>query len=126
MGKWKIKAIIEVDITEEDIDDIVCAALEGGVNYWCNRAEVVGDYLGEYGHEQIARNGTLLLHDAEEDEVYELTLEKFVKGVRMAIEQGFYADYGWYADGKIDTCLVDADVADVIIQLALFDDVIYG
>ena len=126
MSKWEIKAVIEVDITEEDIDDIMCAALEGGINYWCNRAEVVGDYLGEYGHEQIARNGKLLFHDSEEDEVYELTLEKFIKGVRMAIEQGFYAGYGWYEDGKIDTCLVDADVADVIIQLALFDEIVFG
>ena len=28
-----------VVVTPEDIDDIMCAALEGGITYWCNRAK---------------------------------------------------------------------------------------
>lgn len=115
-----------IKVTQEDIDDIMCSALEGGINYWCCKAEVVGDYLGEYGSEQISRGGVLKLYDAEEDEVYELTLEKFLKGITKAISEGYYSKYGWYDGNEIDTCNVDACVADVIIQLALFDDVIFG
>ncbi len=45
------------NITDEQLDDIMCTALEGGITYWCDEAKVVGDYLGEYAHEQIARGG---------------------------------------------------------------------
>ena len=115
-----------VKVTAEDIDDIMCSAFEGGINYWCRKAEVVGDYLGEYASEQISRGGKVKLYDAEEDEVYELTLDKFLKGIEMAIQHNYYVEYGWCDGTIIDTCQVDACVADVIIQLALFDDVIYG
>lgn len=115
-----------VKVTAEDIDDIMCSAFEGGITYWCNKAEVVGEYLGEYASEQISRGGTVKLYDCEEDEVYELTLEKFLKGIKLAIDGNYYAEYGWVDGYVIDTCQVDACVADVIIQLALFDDVIYG
>lgn len=115
-----------VKITVEDIDDIMVSALEGGITYWCYKEEVVGDYLGEYASEQISRGGSLKLYDREEDEVYELTLQKFLKGIQMAIQHNYYAEYEWCNGTEIDTCEVDASVADVIIQLALFDDVIYG
>ncbi len=62
---------------DKDIDDIMCAALEGGITYWCSRAEVVGEYLGEYASEQISKGGELRLYDCESDEVYTLTLDKF-------------------------------------------------
>jgi hypothetical protein len=66
------------------------------------------------------------LYDEESDDVYELTLEKFLSGVQKAYEDRWFAEYDW-CDGKtIDACQVDADVADAIVQLALFDDVIFG
>lgn len=117
---------MSVKITQQDIDDIMVSALEGGINYWCCKAEVVGDYLGECTSEQISRGGTLKLYDAEEDDVYELTLDKFIKGITKAINDGYFTHYDWYSRTGIDTCNVDAEVADVIIQLALFDDVIFG
>lgn len=66
-GKEKEKQVtvsvtLEIVLTQEDIDDIMCGALEGGITYWCDEAKVVGDYLGEYGSEQIARGGKLRLH----------------------------------------------------------------
>ena len=117
---------MSVKITQEDIDDIMVSALEGGINYWCCKAEVVGDYLGEYASEQISRGGTLKLYDAEEDEVYELNLDKLISGITKAISEGYFKHYEWYSATEIDPCNVDAEVADVIIQLALFDDVIFG
>lgn len=68
MGKEyeEIKAEISVRISTEDIDDIVTTALEGGICYWCRRAEVKGKYLGEFASEQISRGGVLVLHDSVE------------------------------------------------------------
>ena len=123
---YTIRVEREIKVTQQDIDDIIATAFEGGINYWCCKAEVVGDYLGEFASEQISRGGTVRLYDSVEDATYELTLENFMSGLTKAIEENWYSDYGWCDGHLIDTCNVDADVADTIIQLALFDDVIYG
>lgn len=115
-------------VTKEDIDDIMCCAVEGGINYWCSEAAVPKgeEYLGEYASEQISRGGTLKLYDSESGEEYTLTRDLLLKGIALAISQSYYSGYNWYAGGTLDACQIDADVADVIIQLALFDDIIYG
>ena len=116
-----------IKITTEDIDDIMCAALEGGINYWCGNAKVVGEYLGEYASEQIARGGSLILTDFEdEEEQYELTRPKLLNGIKLAADEGYYTEYDWINGNELDTCQIDADVADAIIQLALFGDIVYG
>lgn len=126
MENIRIFPTMEINVTQEDIDDIMCSALEGGINYWCRKAEVVGDYLGEYASEQISRGGALKLYDAEEDDVYELNLDKLINGITKAISESYFESYNWYVAGKLDTCYVDAEVADIIIQFALFDNIIYG
>lgn len=123
---YEIKIEKTIKVTQEDIDDIMCSALEGGITYWCCNAEVVGDYLGEYASEQISRGGTLKLYDAEDDEVYELTLDKLLKGIEIAVRDNCYSEYEWINGNEIDCCQVDAEVADCIVQYALFGDVIYG
>ena len=124
--EFNLKVKMNVLVTKEDIDDIMACALEGGINYWCRRAEVVGKYLGEFASEQISRGGKLKLYDAEEDAVYELTREKFLKGLEKAIVENYYARYNWCNGHELDVCMIDAEVADAIVQLAIFDDVIYG
>lgn len=123
-----VKVEMEVVLSTEDIDDIMCGALEGGITYWCNNAEVVGEYLGEYGHEQIARGGILKIHDREENKDYELTKEKFLKGVALWAKEPIGCNCLEHVDGKLhfDTCNADAIVCDAIIQYAIFGDVIYG
>lgn len=135
-GKEKEKQVtvsvtLEIVLTQEDIDDIMCGALEGGITYWCDEAKVVGDYLGEYGSEQIARGGKLRLHlpepfDKDETEYYELDLEKFKKGVELWAITPVGCNCLEQIGGKIrfDTCNADAIVCDAIIQYALFGTVV--
>lgn len=121
-----LKVEMTVELTQEDVDDIMCGALEGGINYWCNKAEVVeSEYYGEYASEQISRGGSLRLYDSEEDEVYVLDLEKFITGFKSWLANG-YDTHGAVQAGKIDCCNIDAEDADQIVQMALFGDVIYG
>ena len=122
---YTIQPVIEVNITSQDIDDIMVCALEGGINYWCRQAKVVGKYLGRYASDQISCGGTLKLYDAESSDVWELTLDKFLNGMELAIEQGIGLSVN-PADGSIDTCEIDADAADAIVQLALFGEVVFG
>ena len=126
MEKFKIHIRREITLTTEDIDDIMVSALEGGINYWCEEAEVVGDYLGEWGHEQIARGGTLRLHDAESDDVWELTRADFIEGFKQWFEQGDDRYGAVQSDGTVDCGQIDGYMADMIVQYALFGEVVFG
>lgn len=129
MAKKKIfpvKAGIEVKLTEEDIDDIMTSALEGGITYWASQAEVVGKYLKEYGSEQIARGGSLIIYDNESDDKWELTRDKFLNGVKLLLQNGD-DKYGAFKNPEeVDCCEIDGEVADWIIQYALFGEVVFG
>ena len=107
----------EYKVSDEDIDDTMCSALEGGITYWCRKVKVVGEYLGEYASDQISRGGDLILYDAEREDRWTLTLDLFLHGLKLAIEQGYFS-------GDFDD--MDAGIADVIVQLALFDEVVFG
>lgn len=126
MKKYEVKVEIRVELTQENIDDIMVAALEGGITYWCSEASPEGgELLEEYPSEQISRGGALLLYDFEEEAYHRLDLEKFLKGFKLWVENGG-DEYGAIEDGKVDCCNIDADCADAIIQYALFGEVIYG
>ena len=126
MKRLEGKATINFKLNMQDIDDIMACALEGGINYWCSEAKVVGEYLGEYASEQISRGGILELYDTEDDEVYLFDIKKFIQGFEAWIENGYDYNGAVSANGKVDTSLIDAGDADTIIQLALFDEIVYG
>ena len=126
MENYNIEVNKKYTVTPQDIDDIMVTALEGGINYWCRKAEVVGEYLGEYASDQISRGGSLILYDAESSDHWELNLEKLLDGIQKAIEDNWFSDYDWYVGGGLDCCQIDGDVADVIVQLALFDEIVFG
>nr|WP_325229192.1 hypothetical protein [uncultured Oscillibacter sp.] len=121
--RFTVRPQIEVNLTQQDVDDIMVAALEGGINYWCREAEVVGEYLGEYASDQISRGGSLILHDSESSDKWELTLEKFLNGVKLYFEDGCHVQV---EDNRIDAGDIDAGDADCIIQFALFGEVVFG
>lgn len=97
--EFEVELELKARVATRDIDDIMCAALEGGITGWCRAAKPVGKMLGEYGHEQIARGGSLMLYDAESSDKWELTLDKFLRrrdypvrlvrrfGVRVSVER---------------------------------------
>lgn len=123
--EFKFTAAIPVVLKPEDIDDIMVTALEGGITYWCGKAEVVGGYLGKYASEQISRGGTLRLHDAESSDVWDLTRDKFIEGFKRWLEDGS-SETGVLIGDEVDTSAIDAECADAIVQFALFGEVTFG
>lgn len=119
-----------VEVTEEDIDDILCGSMEGGSTYWCDRVEVIGEYLGEYASEQISRGGKLRFHvedpfDDEDTEWYEMDKEKFLHGLQEWLNS--YPDVRLCLDGNtLDCGQIDAGMADSIVQYALFGEEVFG
>ena len=123
-----LKTELPIEVTQEDIDDIVAGALEGGIDCWCDDVKVVGVYLGEYASEQISRGGRLLLHDFEKDETYTLDKEKLLNGLKMYFEKPHPFDILEEIDNKlrIDCGNANGIVCDMIVQYALFGEVVYG
>lgn len=128
MSKKKVAEVhanIVVDLTQEDVDDIMSGALDYAT-YWCRRCEVIGgEYLGEYASEQISRGGALRFYDAESDDTWDLDLEKFAQGFRLWLENGDDL-YGAVSKLGVDTCEIDGERADMILQYALFGEVVFG
>lgn len=119
----RVTAEITVNLSMEDVDDIMSAALDDGITYWCSRVEVVGGYPGECASEQIARGGVLNLYDAESSDVYQLDLAKLLTGIKIFLEEGNHVAVD---DNLLNVADIDANDADCIVQFALFGEVLYG
>ena len=129
--KFEICTKTTVYLTQQDIDDIMLSAFEGGINYWCWRVVVQGDYLGEYASEQISRGGKLAIwldEPFEDDKTcYMLDRDKFLAGFKLWLEKGGDSyDAIDYSDGSVDCGQIDATCADEIVQYALFGEVVFG
>lgn len=129
--RFEIRTKITVYLTQQDIDDIMVSAFEGGINYWCRRVVVQGDYLGKYASEQISRGGKLAIwldEPFENDKTcYVLDRDKFLAGFKLWIESdGDSYDTIDDSDGSVDCGQIDAICADEIIQYALFGEVVFG
>ena len=108
-------------ITNEQIDDLVVCALEGGINYWCGKAVVTKEPTEKYefASDVISIGGVLTITDDCGDK-HELTKEKFLKGLEKTIEHYEFNDAEDLHDNH------DAETADVLLQFALFDEIVYG
>lgn len=123
--RFAVTVTTRIILTAEDIDDIMVSALEGGITYWCRKAEVVGAYLGEYASDQISRGGSLILYDAESSDKWELTREKFLNGFKTWYEKGEDI-YGAVTGNLVDCGEIDGECADAIVQYALFGELVFG
>ena len=124
----RVQIIATVVISKEDIDDIMVSALEGGITYWADKVEPRCGIEFNFASDVISKGGSILIHDNEEDATYELTKAKLLQGIRMYAEQPKSSDIFEVIDHElhIDCGMVDAEVADAIIQCALFGEIIYG
>lgn len=126
MKEFEVKPEVTIKVTQQDVDDIMATALDCGISYWCYRAEVIGEYKGEYASDQISRGGLLRLYDREDNQTYMLSLNGFLNGMKMWIESGACYEWGAVKNTELDVGQIDAVAADAIVQYALFGEVIYG
>lgn len=123
----EIEITRKVKVSDQDIDDIMVCALEGGINYWCCKCEVYGGkYLGEYASDQISRGGTLIFFDAESDNQWSMNKGDFINGLKQYLSESPDAGDILKPDGTLDLFEVDGIVADSIVQYALFNEVVFG
>ena len=110
---------IEVTVSAEQIENIIVSSLEGASAYWVGIDNTTPEWGNEpedlptsqYATQLLLEGNTIKLYDIEdEDEQWELDLQKLLQGIGKAMSEGYDI----------------TDDVDAILQLALFGELVYG
>lgn len=132
---YEINVEYSFTLTDEDIEDIIVTALEGGIGYWCcldNTPKAFEDAPDDEptaitAFKILISGGSLrLIDEVENHEMHFMDLECLLNGIKTWEENG-YDFYNVISPNKgVGICNLDAEAADGIIQCAIFGDIIYG
>ena len=146
---YKIKS--EQTINDQVIADIVITAFEGGITYWCNNVvpmerddhgdwyEMIGEQYTQYQRDGVGAYATpefwhndsrgYRLIDDEEGEIKKvLTASAIVKALHYQPPKVNGQSNNWYRK-VVDLILAeeyDAGDADVVVQIAVLGELVYG
>ena len=126
MNKYSVSPVFTFN--NEDMIDIISSATYdilywGGVNNdtatWDYARKELPDGTFEDRMYHILKSGlSVEMFDVEDmDEVWHLTLDKLLNGIKLAIQNGYW-------NGDMDD--IDGEVGDIIFQYALFNEIVYG
>lgn len=126
---------------EEFLSDIITTAVEGGTGYWAQVSQyqyVMDGELHVYTGPKIEGGGTrATLHELNDDETgYKdeplvVTIDTIAAGIGK-IERRDVQVHSWFherilkASRANDAGQIDADDADIIVQVALLGEIRYG
>ncbi len=109
-----------LDIPSQRIDDLLCAAFEGGSTYWVDRIDVpVWPEGAGYAHEVLMRGERLEVHH-NDDEQTTVTQNKLAPAFALLAKDH---PHHW-ADFMDEN--EDAETGDIFFQLVCFGEVVYG
>ncbi len=126
MSKYSVNP--RFDYSDEDMLDIICSAVYD-IGYWAcinndteewdeARKEVPDGTFEDRMYYLLEHGQEIEMFDTEDpDEVWQLTLDKLLNGIKLAIQNGYW-------NGKIDD--IDGEVGDIVFQYALFESIVYG
>ena len=105
---------------EEFLSDILDTAISSIVYYW---ATVVS-----YNHEEGCKPSAIIENpEDDEPEFYHVDLDLIDEGLQIAKEKySHFSDILNEAEGNLDAGDIDAEIADVIFQCAIFNEIVYG
>ena len=110
-----------IDVISSAIYDIgYWACIDNDTDVWNKTSDALPeDHTFEDVFFEILKNGyAVCLIDVEDtDEAWELTLDKLINGIKLTIEQNYW-------NGDFDD--IDGEVGDIIFQMALFGEIVYG
>lgn len=119
----------DIEISYKRIEDILVGAFEGGSNYWFDDFTIhkeipinfdnTGKSTWFYSY-PLNKNGKITFRSIDNDLEYVLDLSSIKKGLKlMAMD---------YKDNFNDIITEDddADTSDLLLQLSLFDELVYG
>jgi hypothetical protein len=118
------------DERKQFLNDVICTAVEGGINYWSQ----VSEY--HWGDEIET---TVRVHELDENGIPDaigvpITPAKIEDAIRLILTKNSKDDYihprvrSQIFAGSVenDAGDIDADLADIIVQFAMFGELVYG
>ena len=124
--KFSITAPIEIE--KQFLDDLVSCAFEGGINYWCEKAEPADEKSAKISEKvdflssivTVGGSIKLTVKDEGDDPPIPMLLDlaALLKGIQMSL-----------TNKNCNICIFDdydADDADAIIQYAVFNEIVFG
>jgi hypothetical protein len=127
MNKYSVMPTFK--FSDDDMIDIISSATSD-IGYWggvhdSNEYYEARDELSKEDctyedilYHVLKKGDAILMYDVEdESETWDLTLDKLLNGIKLAIENKYW-------DGDIDT--IDGEVGDIIFQYALFNEIVFG
>lgn len=131
--------IITLDVPESQFRDVLTTACEGASNYWLEAYKPVAEYIGSPSDEGEYNVGNVRLFRMLGDDEFnepaqfnEIDVQRIHTVVQELLNGKFGKQGDWVrtvvydslSDGELGYC--DGDASDVIMQLAVFNAVIYG
>ena len=118
MSKERNFVLKPIEVTDDHLDSILVGAFEGGSNYWAVKVEVAkDDYKGKkFASECVAAGGELYITTTEGD-LHLLTKNSLINGLQQYLDESKHKNWPDGGDSMTD---------DVILQYALFGEVVYG
>ena len=119
-------------IRTEFLSDVLITATEGGINYWAQVTKRRWERRGPDGYEGAVMD--VGLRDLEDgDKLHYVTHEMLEKGIALILstETRFQVREDLYrmillGHYKNDAAEIDAEAADVIVQAAIFGEIVYS
>lgn len=123
-----------ITLTEEDVEDLVVTALEGGIGYWAcldNRGQRFKDApkdepVSITASKILMDGGDLMFLDNDDRRSrWSFSIGKLMEGIKLYIEQG-HDVYNVFSGDEVDMGMCDVECADIIFQLGMFGELVYG
>jgi len=132
-----MKVSFDIELDNEFFDDLICTIFEGGSNYWVGHVKIdhpegdkpTGTPASTWIADALNKGGTVTVFILEGDENVVLVKNMLVEGLgKWAEHYPTHVSIVHENTGKstIDAGDIDADDADIILQYALFNDVVFG
>lgn len=120
---------VELEFSNDYIANVICSGIEGGIGYWCKSVDYT--MLGEIDalmvryHQPLYAGGYIRfeLREAHEGKtLYTMRKNNVEDALRVILEKYPHHFGACVADGDSQ----DAMTGDVLIQCALFGEIVYG
>lgn len=129
------EVMVKLEVTDKQCADIICTALEGGIGYWCCADKV--ERTGTKEEREAGAEWEYVGFDAYDDEDHNKLLGHVsYTTIRDGIERvltGAVNAHSRYAAAVLYDIVndemgmkIDADVADVIVQAGLLNEIRFG
>jgi len=126
----KVKAMVEVEVSDEEILDMIDTA-GYGIGYWCEKAEVDVDtrrYIvtpdeEARGNDETMNRRFIINFDDIVRVLVEIATGKHKVGYPREYAQKWLSDKNRYGE---DGGNLDSDIMDCVIQICAFDEVVFG